>query len=89
MSKQGNSQYHDIVANSGFLVEGLVSTSLEPENLQLPDDHNLSNEDSSELNPSPNPSTSQGPDFPLIDRNLGSHSSQPRKPKIQADCLLY
>ena len=79
----------DIVPDSESSVEGRLSTSV-PEDLQLLDDHNLSNEDSSELNPSPIPSTSRSSDLPPLDKNLGSHcSSRPRKPKIQAGYLYY
>ena len=88
--EKGEQPLSDIVADSESLVEGCLSTSVQPEDLQLPDDQNLSNEDSSELNPSPMPSTSRGPDLPPLDRDLGSRcSSRLCKPKIQADYLYY
>ena len=78
------------MADSESLVEGRLGTSVQPEDLQLLDDHSHSDEDYSELNPSPIPSISRGPNLPPLDRNLGSRfSSRPRKPKIQADYFYY
>ena len=86
----GEQPVSDIEADSESLIEGRLGTSVQPEDLQLPDDHNNSDEDSSELNPSPIPSTSRDPNLPPLDRELGSRcSSRPRKPKIQADYFYY
>ena len=86
----GEHPVSDIEADSESLIEGRLGTSVQPEDLQLPDDHNNSDEDSSELNPSPIPSTSRDPNLPPLDSKLGSRcSSRPRKPKIQADYFYY
>ena len=93
--QEGNSQ-QEVHVEAGeqpvseSLIEGHLGTSVQPEDLQLPDDHNNSDEDSSELNPSPIPSTSRDPNLLPLDRKLGSRcSSRPRKPKIQADYFYY
>ena len=61
--KTGEQPISDTVADSESSVEGRLSTLVQPEDLQLLNDHNLSNKDSSEMNPSPIPSTSQGLNF--------------------------
>ena len=55
----GEQPVSDIVADSESLVEGRLGTSVQPEDLQLLDDHSHTDEDYSELNPSPIPSTSR------------------------------
>ena len=80
----------DDVADLESSVEGHLGASVPLEVLQLPDNHDNSDEDSIVLNQSPIPSTSRGPDLPPLTKNLGSrYSGRPRKPKIDSDFIYY
>ena len=88
-NEAGEQLISDVVADSESLVEGHLGTSVQLEDLQLPDDDSNVDGDSSGLSHSPIPSTSRGPDLPQLNQNLGSRCSSPRKPKIHADYLYY